>query len=180
MEARQKKKALLEEDNALMASVKTSSKARQTLKEHGLEVTKVTQYDLMMAKVKQEEEMKRLEKERELKDNKILTTDYSKFENQNRGRSEQLRQDEEMYGKGNVVHASSIDSAIKGLSILEASAEDLKVDRFPEKRRKAAYKKFYAERMPELREEYPTLKLSQLKEILFKEWLKSDQNPDNQ
>jgi hypothetical protein len=34
---------------------------------------------------------------------------------------------------------------------------------------KKAYMKFEEERLPELKEEYPTLKLSQLKERLFKE-----------
>ena len=42
-------------------------------------------------------------------------------------------------------------------------------DKHPEKRAKAAYLKFEEERMGELKEEYPTLKMSQLKEKLWKE-----------
>ena len=35
-------------------------------------------------------------------------------------------------------------------------------------------------RMPELRKENPGLKLSQLNEVLYKEWKKSPENPMNQ
>ena len=42
-------------------------------------------------------------------------------------------------------------------------------DRHPEKRMKAAYQKFEDERMAELKIEYPTLKMSQLKEKIWKE-----------
>ena len=48
---------------------------------------------------------------------------------------------------------------------------DAGVDKHPEKRAKAAYLKFEEERIPEMRKEYPTLKLSQLKEKLWKEVL---------
>ena len=49
------------------------------------------------------------------------------------------------------------------------SAEKPQQDRHPEKRVKAAYIKFEEERLAEMRIEFPTLKLSQLKERLFKE-----------
>ena len=42
-------------------------------------------------------------------------------------------------------------------------------DKHPEKRAKAAYKNFEDERLKEMRKEYPTLKISQLKEKLWKE-----------
>lgn len=53
----------------------------------------------------------------------------------------------------------------------EAKPDDAKdaKDKHPEKRMKAAFKRFEEERMPELKEEYPTLKHSQLQEKLFKE-----------
>lgn len=43
------------------------------------------------------------------------------------------------------------------------------IDKHPEKRMKNAYLKFEEERMPEMRKEFPTLKLTQLKEKLWKE-----------
>ena len=45
-----------------------------------------------------------------------------------------------------------------------------KEDRHPEKRMKAAHKKFEEERLPELRKEYPNFKLSKLKDMMWKEW----------
>ena len=45
---------------------------------------------------------------------------------------------------------------------------------------KAAYEEFESERLPELKRENPNLRLSQLKQMLRKEWMKSPKNPFNQ
>lgn len=44
---------------------------------------------------------------------------------------------------------------------------------------KAAYKAFEAENLPRIKAENPTLRMSQWKQILIKEWNKSPQNPMN-
>lgn len=54
------------------------------------------------------------------------------------------------------------------------------VDKHPEKRLKAAYNSFEEINLPRLKAENPSLRLSQLKQMLRKEWLKSPQNPMNQ
>ncbi|XP_047984534.1 coiled-coil domain-containing protein 124 isoform X2 [Leguminivora glycinivorella] len=69
--------------------------------------------------------------------------------------------------------AQSVDEAISLLS------DKTEIDRHPEKRLKAAYTAFEEVTMPRLKEENPTLRLSQLKQLLRKEWLKSPQNPLN-
>ncbi|KAL4713927.1 hypothetical protein ACJJTC_015581 [Scirpophaga incertulas] len=71
--------------------------------------------------------------------------------------------------------AQSVDEAI---SILSDQPGD--IDKHPEKRLKAAYTAFEAANLPVLKAENPTLRLSQLKQMLRKEWLKSPQNPLNQ
>ncbi|XP_034171463.1 coiled-coil domain-containing protein 124 [Osmia lignaria lignaria] len=71
--------------------------------------------------------------------------------------------------------AHGIDEA---LSVL--STKDPEVDRHPEKRVKAAYASFEERMMPIIKEQNPTLRLSQLKQILKKEWMKSPENPLNQ
>ncbi|KAG8331420.1 hypothetical protein J6590_042187 [Homalodisca vitripennis] len=71
--------------------------------------------------------------------------------------------------------ARTVDEAI---SIL--SSKDAEVDKHPEKRLKAAYAAFEEVAMPRIKEENPTLRLSQLKQILRKEWMKSPENPLNQ
>lgn len=54
------------------------------------------------------------------------------------------------------------------------------VDRHPEKRLKAAFTAFEDANMPRIKSENPTLRMSQLKQILRKEWMKSSENPLNQ
>lgn len=60
------------------------------------------------------------------------------------------------------------------------SSKEAEIDRHPEKRVKAAYASFEERMMPIIKEQNPTLRLSQLKQILKKEWMKSPENPLNQ
>lgn len=53
------------------------------------------------------------------------------------------------------------------------------VDKNPEKRVKAAYQSFEDKRLPQLKAENSNLRLSQLKQMLKKEWQKSPDNPLN-
>lgn len=62
--------------------------------------------------------------------------------------------------------------------ICSSKSED--ADKHPEKRMKAAYNAFEERRLKELKMESPTLRLSQLKQMIFKEWQKSPENPLNQ
>ncbi|CAK1601601.1 unnamed protein product [Parnassius mnemosyne] len=70
--------------------------------------------------------------------------------------------------------AQSVEEAI---SILSDKAD---TDKHPEKRIKAAYTAFEEINLPRLKAENPSLRLSQLKQMLRKEWTKSPQNPLNQ
>ena len=71
--------------------------------------------------------------------------------------------------------ASTIDEAIAVLS-----TQDSAMEKHPERRMKAAYTAFEERELPRLKEEYPNLRLSQLKQRLKKEWTKSPDNPMNQ
>ncbi|XP_043678940.1 coiled-coil domain-containing protein 124 [Vespula pensylvanica] len=77
-----------------------------------------------------------------------------------------------------VIEGESAHGIDEALSIL--SVKDSEVDRHPEKRMKAAYASFEEKMMPIIKEQNPTLRLSQLKQILKKEWMKSPENPLNQ
>lgn len=70
--------------------------------------------------------------------------------------------------------AQTIDQALAVLAVKDGE------DRHPEKRMKAAFKAYEEEQLPIMKQEYPSLKLSQLKQMIFKEWQKSPQNPMNQ
>ena len=67
---------------------------------------------------------------------------------------------------------STIDDDIKVLKV-----DDTEDDKHPEKRMKAAYKAYEEAQMPILKAENPSLKLSQLKQIIFKNWQKAPENP---
>ena len=54
------------------------------------------------------------------------------------------------------------------------------VDKHPEKRMKAAYEAFEKERLPQLKAEKSNMRLSQLKQMMKKEWMKHPDNPLNQ
>lgn len=73
------------------------------------------------------------------------------------------------------VEARTIEDAIAALS---TGPEDL--DRHPERRMKAAFAAYEEENMPRLKKENPNMRLSQLKQQLKKEWMKSPENPLNQ
>ena len=45
---------------------------------------------------------------------------------------------------------------------------------------KAAFTAYQSQQLPILRKENPSLKLSQIKEMLWKQWLKAPENPMNQ
>jgi hypothetical protein len=70
--------------------------------------------------------------------------------------------------------AQTVEQAIAVLSVKDEE------DKHPEKRMKAAFKAYESENLPRLKNENPTLKLSQLKQMVFKDWQKSPQNPMNQ
>ncbi|CAI4230275.1 unnamed protein product [Auanema sp. JU1783] len=70
--------------------------------------------------------------------------------------------------------ARNVDEA---LQVLGAPGDE--VDMHPEKRMKSAYLTFEETRLPQLKQEHPTYRLSQLKQLLKKEWQKSPDNPLN-
>jgi len=82
--------------------------------------------------------------------------------------------------------ATTIDEALKMLRVEEAYDDDDEDgvdasdgDRHPERRLKAAYKAFANARLPILKAENPSLRLSQLKQMIFDEFQKSPDNPMN-
>ncbi|CAJ0593515.1 unnamed protein product [Cylicocyclus nassatus] len=68
--------------------------------------------------------------------------------------------------------ATTVSEAIQ---ILGGTTEE--VDRHPEKRMRAAYLAFEEANLPRMKQEHPTYRLSQLKQLLKKEWQKSPENP---
>ncbi|VDN81750.1 unnamed protein product [Brugia pahangi] len=122
----------------------------------------ITQATIEANKRAEEERKREGERERLLKEQRIEANEGEIEENVN-----QL----EVEGKT----ARSVVEAINILSLGKPA-----IDRHPEKRVKAAYQEFEDKMLPRLREEYPTYRLSQLKQVLKKQWQKSPENPLNQ
>ncbi|VDK73796.1 unnamed protein product [Onchocerca ochengi] len=123
---------------------------------------KVTQAAIEANKRAEEERKCEEEKERLLKEQRLEAREEEIEENVN-----QIEVDGET--------ARTVTEAINILSIGKPI-----IDRHPEKRLKAAYQEFEEKVLPRLREEYPTYRLSQLKQVLKKQWQKSPENPLNQ
>ncbi|KAH8414273.1 hypothetical protein KR215_001754 [Drosophila sulfurigaster] len=70
--------------------------------------------------------------------------------------------------------ATNVDEA---LAVLSVNDDD---DKHPEKRMRAAYKTFESNNLPRIKAENPSLRMSQWKQMLMKEWNKSPDNPFNQ
>jgi hypothetical protein len=86
-----------------------------------------------------------------------------------------VRAQEESRGEFN---ATGIDDALGALSLAAGASGE--PDAHPERRRKAAFKAFEARRIPEIRAENPGLRLQQVKQLVFKEFQRSPENPMNQ
>ncbi|KAF4317207.1 hypothetical protein BBO99_00007143 [Phytophthora kernoviae] len=71
--------------------------------------------------------------------------------------------------------ARNLDAALDLLSV-----NDQELGKHPERRAKAAYKAFEEDMMPQVKEDFPGLKLSQYKQKLSEMWRRSPDNPMNQ
>jgi len=156
LEALSKKKELsemLEAEEKQLAGSKANAAKSQ----------KVTRAQIDQQRAKEEERKKEEERLEALKRANISVQDDLVEENIN-----------QVIGQDGGVHARSIEEAISVLSV----KPDL--DRHPERRMKSSYKKFEEEYMPQLKAENPSMRISQLRQILRKQWQKSPENPMNQ
>ena len=78
------------------------------------------------------------------------------------------------------INASGIDNALDALTLTSGSANDMKLDRHPERRYAAAYKSYEERRLPEIKTEHPGLRKNQQTQLIKKEFDRSEENPFNQ
>ncbi|OQS04093.1 hypothetical protein THRCLA_03636 [Thraustotheca clavata] len=92
--------------------------------------------------------------------------------------------DIELHENKNRVVSDALEATTVEDALALLSTDDKGSERHPERRAKAAYKAFEEATMPQLKEDYPGLKLSQYKQRLSDmvtcHWRKSPQNPLNQ
>uniref|UniRef100_A0A914VBJ0 Coiled-coil domain-containing protein 124 n=1 Tax=Plectus sambesii TaxID=2011161 RepID=A0A914VBJ0_9BILA len=155
LQRKQASKAALEEE---MNSIGNASSAPRSV-----QPTKVTRAQLDAQKEYAAAQRLKEQQQKELEAKKIAVQADGKLEeNVNR-----------IVIEGDI--ARTVDEAISVLGDKQSE-----VDRHPEKRMKAAYLAFEEVNLPRLKQENPTQRLSQLKQMLKKEWLKSPENPVNQ
>ncbi|KAJ9132676.1 hypothetical protein P3X46_033516 [Hevea brasiliensis] len=75
-----------------------------------------------------------------------------------------------------IIEARTVEDAIAQMTV----ADDLPADRHPERRLKASFKAFEEAELPKLKEEKPGLTHNQYKDMIWKLWKKSPDNPLNQ
>ncbi|ORY02339.1 DUF1014-domain-containing protein [Basidiobolus meristosporus CBS 931.73] len=83
-------------------------------------------------------------------------------------------------GASNIDDALDLMEAVNESSDAAANSNKLLLDRHPERRAKAAYAAYEERELPKLKAENKGLRLTQLKQILWKDWQKSPENPFNQ
>lgn len=76
-----------------------------------------------------------------------------------------------------LVDARSVGDALSQIAIADGDAP---ADKHPEKRQKAAYKAYEEAELKQLKAERPGMTLTQYKDLIWKSWKKSPQNPVNQ
>ncbi|KAJ8278652.1 hypothetical protein COCON_G00057180 [Conger conger] len=150
LEALERKK----ENQRLLEEEASSLKGRATKEAAGGKVTRAQIEDILQ------------NEQRQPQPDEITHLDVPLEENVNRV----VDEDED----DNKIEARNIEDAIAALSTVE------EVDRHPERRMKAAFAAFEELHMPRVKKENPNMRLSQLKQMLKKEWMKSPDNPFNQ
>ncbi|XP_065672410.1 coiled-coil domain-containing protein 124 isoform X2 [Hydra vulgaris] len=154
-------KKLLEEEEAKLSS-KSAKVATVPQK-------KVTRSDIEKQKEKEKKQNEDMLKELKLQKKRIGKNPEMEPENPNRKMAQMLEEED-------IIEARNIDEAVAALKL----GNDGSVDNHPEKRLKAAYNEYAEREMPRIKEENPGLRMSQWKQVLWKEWQKSEDNPLNQ
>lgn len=131
-----------------------------------LPIPKVTQAEIARRKQIEEAAAKKREEKDKKQEDEIQ-------ENMNR-----VIQLERIQHGENYLEARSLNEAVDTMSL--SSSSSLSSDKHPEKRLKASYAAFEEKNLPATRAENPSLKLSQVKELIWKQWQKSPENPINQ
>lgn len=145
---------------------KYGRKADKKLGRVAVPVPKVTAVELARQKENEEQQIQFQAEAAKKRDRRMAGTDeYEKLvavENTNR--------------EENLVDARSVETALAQMTL----ATDLPPDRHPERRLKASFKAFEEAELSKLKEEKPGLTHTQYKDMIWKLWKKSPDNPLNQ
>ncbi|KEG00947.1 conserved protein, unknown function [Plasmodium vinckei vinckei] len=162
IEAENKKQQKLDRKKELRELYGEEEKALKTNKESKSTNTKITQAQILQRLIE--------EKKKEMKDEKKKAGNTNVHEMELEDNINHIIRDE-MNNYDECINATGIDNIINSLGNVPFEKT---------KKVKAAYKKYEEENLPLVKEEYKNLKLSQYKQILWKKFKKSADNPMNQ
>lgn len=154
--------AELEEKELEKVNKKQEKKANRV----SIPLPKVTEVELRRRREEEQAQiLKRAEEAKKKQDRTQDEEDYEKMvlvANTNRDES--------------IIEARSLEDAIAQMAV----KDNLPIDKHPEKRLKASFKAFEEAELPRLKEEKPGLTHTQYKDMVWKLWKKSPDNPLNQ
>ncbi|CAI9764317.1 unnamed protein product [Fraxinus pennsylvanica] len=145
---------------------KSMKKADKKANRVSIPVPKVTEAELQRRREQDQAAMqKRIEEEKRKQSRTAAEEEYERMvlvENTNRDDS--------------IIEARTVEDAIAQMAV----TDNLPPDRHPERRLKASFKAFEEAELPSLKEEKPGLTHTQYKDLIWKLWKKSPDNPLNQ
>ncbi|GMH35580.1 hypothetical protein BSKO_03448 [Bryopsis sp. KO-2023] len=146
-----------EETKQMDASLKKGARER-------VGIPKVTQYQLRKQQEESAAKQGEVQKEKKAIERKEVAEEayVAMVDHRNTNRDQDM------------LEAHNVEQAIRQLTVEEDEA-----DRHPERRRKAAYLAFEERELERLKSEKPGLKQSQYRDMIFKLWQKSVDNPMN-
>ncbi|KAK3015163.1 hypothetical protein RJ639_005309 [Escallonia herrerae] len=151
-----------EEKELEKAAKKPDKKANRV----SIPVPKVTEAELQRRReAEQAQVLKKAEEDKRKKSRTAAEEEYERMvlvENTNR--------------EDSIIEARTVEEAIAQMTVVDA----LPVDRHPERRLKASFKAFEEAELARLKEEKPGLTHTQYKDMIWKLWKKSPDNPLNQ
>ncbi|ANQ06824.1 hypothetical protein PCOAH_00010080 [Plasmodium coatneyi] len=162
MEAENKRQQKLDRKKELRELYGEEEKALKSNKESKATNSKVTQAQILQRLI--EEKKKEIEEDKKKKNN-LNVHEMELEDNINHIMRDEINDYDEY------INATGIDNVISAL-------DNVSFERT--KKVKVAYKKFEEENLPLIKEQYKGLKLSQFKQILWKQFKKSPDNPMNQ
>ncbi|CAI0407894.1 unnamed protein product [Linum tenue] len=177
-----KKREEEEEKRAEAAARKAEAKRLAELEEKELEKSlkkvdkKATRVSIPVPKVTEAELRRRREQEQAALGKKSEEAKKKQTRTAEEEEYERLVLVENTNRDDSIIDARTVEDAIAHLTV----AESLPVDRHPERRLKASFKAFEEAELPKLKEEKPGLTHNQYKDMIWKMWKKSPDNPLNQ
>ncbi|GAM27864.1 hypothetical protein SAMD00019534_110400 [Acytostelium subglobosum LB1] len=196
MLAKQKKAKELEEKKAQEAKRKAENKLLLDSEEtelkqkygKGVETKKLTRFEIEQQKEREQREREKQQQLQQQQQGQLRTSTTSTTSTSSTAAGDDDDEDtfdlqeninhvfreQRMREGDNMLEARGVGEAIKVLSGSNAN------DDHPEKRMKAAYEEYETKNLSLLRKENPSLRFTQIKQLLWKQWLKAPENPFNQ